>query len=75
MGMSESFSGNSAQKDCPNTVKHQSGSVDLVVANHRGNGGNLVTITTLVIMKFVQVTVYNYEGKEFTDSRTVVYLP
>jgi len=31
-----------------NTVKHRGGSVGLVTANHRGSGGYLVIVTTLL---------------------------
>jgi len=45
------FSGNSAQKDCRDTVKHCSGSVGSVIANHRSSSGNSVTATTLKILQ------------------------
>jgi len=72
-------------KTAKNTVKHWGGSVDLVVTNHHGDSGNSVTITTLVIIikfskqykqykhyKFIQITVYNYESKEFAYRRTII---
>jgi len=43
------FSGNNApKKTAKNTVKHRSGSVGSVVANHRNGGESSMVVTTLV---------------------------